>query len=65
MKIQLKGEIDSELLGLGCKAGDIIEVIPDPVSKVGAMNFTRYKSGITCNCVVWPVNYTIVPSETN
>ncbi|KAF0195493.1 MAG: hypothetical protein FD166_2944 [Bacteroidetes bacterium] len=64
MTIQLKGDLDIELLGLGCRVGDIIEVRPDPVSKVGAMNFTKSKSGITCHCVVWPVNYTIVEPET-
>lgn len=63
MKIQLKGDLDIELTGLGCKPGDIIEVTPDPVSKVGAMNFARYKSGVMCNCVVWPVNYDVVNDE--
>lgn len=60
MKIELKGELDSELIGLGCKPGDVIEAIADPVSKVGAMNFVRHKSGVRCDCVVWPENYTVV-----
>lgn len=60
MKIQLKGDLDIELTGLGCKPGDIIDATPDPISKVGAMYFERYKSGVRCNCVVWPQNYDLV-----
>jgi len=61
MKIKLKGDLDSELIAIGFKAGDIIEATADPVSKVGAMNFDRYHHGTKYNCVVWPANYEIEP----
>jgi len=57
MIIRLKGELETELLGLGIKPGDIINAIPDPVSKVGAMHFDVYKQGYFHECVVWPENY--------
>lgn len=61
MKIKLKGELDSELIALGCKPDDIIHATPDPVGKTGAMYFTTLKNGDSYDCVVWPDNYAIVP----
>ena len=60
MVVKLKGELDFELQKLGLKEGDIIDVVPQVGSKVGAMNFTRYYNGFRMECVVWPVNYDIV-----
>lgn len=64
-KIKLKGNLDSDLIKLGLKEGDIIIAFPDSISTVGAMNFERVYNGFTQNCVVWPQNYELVEEPTN
>jgi ACT domain-containing protein len=63
MKIKLKGDLDSELIAIGLKPGDIIEATADPVSKVGAMHFDVHHHSTKYSCVVWPVNYQIVTGK--
>ena len=60
MKIQLIGDLESDLISLGCKEGQVINAVPDKVSKVGAMQFDVMKNGDTYNCVVWPQNYKVI-----
>ena len=47
MIIKLKGNLETDLLGLGLKPGDEINATPCIVSKVGAMHFDRMKAGST------------------
>ncbi len=64
MKIQLIGDLHPELTAIGLAVGDIIEAIPDPVSQVGGMHFSRYYNGRTVNCSIWPENYQIDKNTT-
>lgn len=60
MVIKLKGELDSELRSLGLKSGDIIENA-SKVQPNNCVNFSiHHRSGVICNCGVWPENYDVV-----
>jgi len=61
MKIKLKGDLDSELIAIGLKPGDIVEANPTKGSNPSAMYFDRFYRGTQYNCVVWPANYEIEP----
>lgn len=58
--IKLKGQLDSELLSIGLKEGDIVHADPDTFGKKGAMYFNKLHNGFTHSCVVWPDNYVIL-----
>lgn len=60
MKIKLIGDLDSELISVGLKEGDIVNAETSPGSKSGQMYFTKYRSDVHQECVVWPENYEIV-----
>jgi hypothetical protein len=60
MKIELKGELISELTSLGIKSGDVVEATPDRMGKTGAMYFEKHYYGSRYDCVVWPDNYDVI-----
>ena len=60
MKIKLIGDLDFELIGLGIKAGDIVNAVSSEGSKSGQLYFNTHIPGSTQNCVVWPENYEVL-----
>lgn len=61
--IKLKGDLDMDLTRIGLEPGQIIEALPDSMSKKGAMHFTRYKFDMSFNCTVWPENYELIEEK--
>jgi hypothetical protein len=63
MKIIVKGKLDHELIRIGIKPGHVLDVRPDPKSKVGAVHFTAWYNSFRCDCVLYPENYEVFPEN--
>jgi len=63
MKIQLKGNLHTELINIGLQSGDIVEATKCSVSKVGVMHFDHRRGTRDYSCSVWPINYDIIATK--